>query len=165
MYYDAASGGPGQWGEAKGKRIGLSHWQRRRTPPSWRVLICAANVDRWRLVCLAGWNVASATVGVMANWFRLWEKKRGLRRTGSRLAASTGEWLFFAGLFLAGAMSLTAVVGAQLWHLPEVEPYLSGWSFWLVLLVVLSFVAVGVVGMAYTLFQAGTSAERRAARG
>ena len=45
----------------------------------------------------------------MANWFRLWEKKRGLRRTGSRLAASTGEWLFFAGLFLAGAMSLTAV--------------------------------------------------------
>lgn len=99
----------------------------------------------------------------MANWFRLWEKKRGDRRTGSRIAASAGEWLFFAGLFLAGVISLAVVVGAQLRAMPEAEPYLSGWTFWLVLLVVLSFVAVGGVGMAYTLFRAGTSAERRAA--
>lgn len=98
----------------------------------------------------------------MPAWFRLWEKKRGGRRTGSQLAGSLGEGLFFAGFFLLGSAALGGVVAAQWLEMPAAEPYLTGWSFYFVILVLSSFVLVGGVGLAYTFFRTGNSAERRA---
>ena len=40
----------------------------------------------------------------MSRWFRVWQKKRGRRRTGSRLAGSVGEASFFGLLLLLGGV-------------------------------------------------------------
>ncbi len=40
----------------------------------------------------------------MARWFRIYQKKRGHRRTGSSQLGSLGEALFFAVFFVAGAV-------------------------------------------------------------
>lgn len=50
----------------------------------------------------------------MARWLRIFEKKRGERRTGSKLLGSVGEALFFAVLFLLGSIALVALV-VSLW--------------------------------------------------
>ncbi len=187
----------------------------------------------------------------LARSFRFYEKKRGNRRTGSRLAGSVGEAVFFAVFLAVGCTWLvwdfvslvipewrvnhefvqhactvlekrvgekTDPSGATLYR-PEVrihyevagQPYTpwvydihrsysssrqgaeaaiagfvehheypcwydparpsvavlvrgySGW-LWLVLLVPMSFVAIGSGGLVYTLWQWGKSAESRAAR-
>ena len=46
----------------------------------------------------------------MARWFRLWGKKRGHRRTGSKLLGSVGEALFFAVLFVAGSIAMVVLL-------------------------------------------------------
>ena len=46
----------------------------------------------------------------MARSFRLYEKKRGNRRTGSKKLGSAGEALFFAILFLLGCIGLAGLV-------------------------------------------------------
>lgn len=95
----------------------------------------------------------------MARFFRLWQKKRGDRRTGSHLAGSLGEALFFAVLFLLGAIALAAVATSQFTDTPQ----LSGWSLWLVSLVLASFILIGGGGFILSLLHFGTSAERRSA--
>ncbi|MEQ8787617.1 MAG: hypothetical protein RIC55_15040 [Pirellulaceae bacterium] len=95
----------------------------------------------------------------MARLFRLWQKKRGDRRTGSNAAGSLGEALFFAVLFLLGAVALAAVLTSQL----SEAPHLSGWSLWLVLLVLASFLLIGGAGFVLSLLHFGASAERRSA--
>lgn len=50
----------------------------------------------------------------MPRWFRIWEKKRGTRRTVSRLVASAGETFFFAALFFFGVI-FTAMAAASTW--------------------------------------------------
>jgi hypothetical protein len=96
----------------------------------------------------------------VARLFRLLEKKRGARRTGSNLVGSLGEALFCGGLFLLGALSLSSVVAANLRH-PEPEAYSLGFGFWLTILVLSSFVITGASGLMWTVFRIGTSAERR----
>ncbi|MEO8494690.1 MAG: hypothetical protein ABI614_06450 [Planctomycetota bacterium] len=98
----------------------------------------------------------------MARNFRLWLKKRGDRRTGSRLAGSVGEAVFFGILFLLGAVSLTVVISSQLMY-PTPEIYQLGFGFWLMVLVMGSFALIGGVGIVWTALFAGTSAERRSA--
>jgi hypothetical protein len=95
----------------------------------------------------------------VARLFRFWVKKRGERRTGSRVAGSLGEALFFAVLFLLGAVALAALLTAQF----TAGPRLAGWSLWLVLLVLASFVLIGGGGFIFSLLQLGASAERRSA--
>ena len=46
----------------------------------------------------------------LPRWFRLYDKKRGSRRTGSPLAGSVGEAIFFMALFLMGASVLAVLV-------------------------------------------------------
>jgi hypothetical protein len=97
----------------------------------------------------------------VARIFRLWQKKRGDRRTGSRLAGSVGEAVFFGVLFLLGAVSLTAVMTSKILDPnPEWGP---GFGFWLMVVVMASFVLMGSVGVVMTALQAGASAERRSA--
>jgi len=98
----------------------------------------------------------------VARTFRLWLKKRGGRRTGSRLAGSVGEAVFFGILFLLGAVSLTAVITSQVRN-PTPEIYRLGFGFWLMVLVMASFALIGGIGIVWTALFAGTSAERRSA--
>ncbi|MGY8767710.1 MAG: DUF3592 domain-containing protein [Pirellulales bacterium] len=190
----------------------------------------------------------------MPRWFRLWEKKRGTRRTGSRLLGSVGEAMFFASLFFFGIISVV-VLFSSIWqeawpattlfreatftratcsiretrllnrneaeaiqYQPDVlvtvnyrgrrytgwtygrldswttdrksaqdklDQYKPGWTctcwfaandpstvilvrttsyaFWILLLVLFSFVIIGGIGLSYSLLLFGTSAERRSA--
>lgn len=99
----------------------------------------------------------------MATWFRLWEKKRGDRRTGSPVLASWGEGAFFAAMFFAGAVALGAVIAAYCLQVAEAQPYLDGWSFWFVVGVLGALIVIGGAGLVYTLLRSNTSIERRAA--
>ena len=94
--------------------------------------------------------------------FRLWGKKRGDRRTGSRLAASLGEGIFFGLLFLLGSILLIVLITMQAID-PATEPYRVGFGFWLLILVLASFILIGGYGMFSTGLHAGASAERRSA--
>ncbi len=98
----------------------------------------------------------------MARIFRLWEKKRGDRRTGSQLVGGLGEALFFGILFLLGALSLAYLVVSRLF-LAAPQLYQPGFGFWVMVLVMVSFTLIGGSGVVYTVLQVGTSAERRSA--
>lgn len=98
----------------------------------------------------------------MARIFRLWEKKRGDRRTGSEFIGSLGEALFFGTLFLLGVLSLAYLVVSQVVaEAPQL--YQPGFGYWLMVLVTVSFTLLGGSGVIYTVLQVGTSAERRSA--
>lgn len=98
----------------------------------------------------------------MARIFRPWQKKRGSRRSGSRLAGSVGEAVFFGMLFLLGSVSLASVITSQIRN-PTPEVYGPGFGFWLMIVVMGSFVLLGGGGVMLTALQAGASAERRSA--
>jgi hypothetical protein len=51
----------------------------------------------------------------LAHWFRLYEKKRGDRRTGSRAAGNVGEALFFGIFFAVGCVALAVIVSVLVW--------------------------------------------------
>lgn len=91
--------------------------------------------------------------------FRFYEKKRGGRRTGSQVAGRLGETLFFGVLFLLGAASLTALITSQVLD-PDPRLYTFGYGFYLMLIVLSSFVLIGGGGLTYTVLQVGASAER-----
>ena len=96
--------------------------------------------------------------GKLARRFRLWEKKRGNRRTGSKLWGSAGEALFFAALFLFGSISLTALLTTE-------NQSFDAWAswLWLVGLVLVSLVFIGAGGTIWSILMVGTTAERRRA--
>ena len=98
----------------------------------------------------------------MARLFRLLEKKRGQRRTGSNLLGSVGEALFCGSLFLLGVLSLSATLASQLRH-PDPTSFALGVGGWLIVLVMSAFVIVGGGGLIWTVLRVGTSAERRSA--
>ena len=94
--------------------------------------------------------------GTVARSFRLWGKKRGDRRTGSRLIGSLGEAIFFGVLFLLGILALTVVATSQIIH-PTPEVYQVGFGFWLLILVLGSFVVIGSGGLVFTVLHVGAS--------
>ncbi len=94
----------------------------------------------------------------MPRGFRLWEKKRGDRRTGSPLMGTAGEAIFFAALFLFGSLALAVLVLAR----PQILVGQSG-TVWLVGIVLASLIFIGLGGFVYTLLLVGTTAERRRA--
>jgi hypothetical protein len=99
----------------------------------------------------------------MAKLFRLWEKKRGQRRTGSRVVGGLGEALFTASLFVVGVAGLSATLADRFWGVGESVPVSLGFAFWVVILVSASLAIIGGVGFVYSVLQVGTSRERRAA--
>jgi hypothetical protein len=92
----------------------------------------------------------------VARLFRFLEKKRGTRRTGSNLAGSVGEALFFAVLFLLGVGSLSSLISAY-----DLAHYRFGFGGWLILLVSSCFAIMGGVGLIRTVLRLGISLERR----
>lgn len=99
----------------------------------------------------------------MARLFRLWEKKRGDRRTGSRLVGGLGEALFSGSLFVLGVAGLAGTLADRLWGGPNAVPLSFGFGFWVVMLVSASLAVIGGVGFVLSVLQVGTSRERRAA--
>jgi hypothetical protein len=102
-------------------------------------------------------------VRTLVRQFRIWGKKRGDRRTGSKLLGSVGEALFFAVLFVLGSCALIALVTSYLTRAEDLQPYSSGRGLWLLVAVLVSLVLIGAVGLIYDILQVGTSAERRSA--
>ncbi len=96
----------------------------------------------------------------MPRFIRVWEKKRGQRRTGSKLVGSLGEAFFFGVLFLIGLLLAGALISSRMVGAAPVEMH-ERLAFWLVVLVLGSFILIGGSGMLYTVFQVGTSPERR----
>ncbi len=94
--------------------------------------------------------------------FRIWEKKRGARHTGSNLLGTVGEALFFGILALIGLVSLSFLITRQLTE-PQSSAYSPGFGFWVLLLVLSSFTLLGGGGIVHALLRLGTSVERRAA--
>ena len=97
----------------------------------------------------------------LARRFRLWEKKRGDRRTGSKLVGSAGEGMFFATLFLFGIITLAALNSSS--YVQVTENGMWNVWVWLVVLVLGSLIVIGAYGLIYTILLIGTSAERRGA--
>ena len=71
---------------------------------------------------------------------------------------NVGEAVFFFVLLAVGCLALAGLI-AQ--HISGADAVAVGFSFYLVLLVVVSFVIAGGVGLAYTLLNTGMSPERR----
>ncbi|MCA9154565.1 MAG: hypothetical protein KDA62_04585 [Planctomycetales bacterium] len=98
----------------------------------------------------------------MARVFRLWTKKRGDRLSANPLVGNLGEALFFGLLFLMGLVSLVALIANYALD-PRPEVTALGFGFWLLLMVLASFVLIGGGGLIYTVLNVRTSAERRSA--
>jgi len=98
----------------------------------------------------------------LSRLFRLLEKKRGERRTGSNLVGSLGEALLYGAMFLLGVTALSALVAAHVWR-PDSAWYSVGVGFWLMVVVLSSFVFTGGIGLIWTAVRLGISAERRSA--
>lgn len=97
----------------------------------------------------------------MARVFRLWEKKRGTRRTGSELVGTVGEVVFSGTLFVLGVVSLVALIASQsMTAAPRFQP---GFGLWVMVLVLGSFVLLGGGGLIWTVFNVRASVERRSA--
>ena len=97
----------------------------------------------------------------MSRVFRVWGKKRGNRRTGSQLLGTVGEVAFSSALFMLGVVSLTALVLAQ--TLSASPPFPPGFGFWVLVLVLSSFVLLGGGGVVWTILHASVTRERRSA--
>jgi hypothetical protein len=98
----------------------------------------------------------------VARIFRFLVKKRGARRTGSRLVGTVGEAMFFGVLFFLGSASLAALITDQFLN-PNPQILAPGFGFWVLVLVLATFVLVGGGGVVYTVLHVGASAERRSA--
>ncbi|MFM7845020.1 MAG: hypothetical protein ACKPEY_12420 [Planctomycetota bacterium] len=96
----------------------------------------------------------------MRRRFRWWRKKRGKRRTGSPLLGSLSEAMFYGVLLILGTLSLTFFLLAAIFGYP-LSVLQSGFGFWLLVLVEVSFVLIGGGGLIYTILRVGTSVERR----
>ena len=113
--------------------------------------------------CIDGGPTCPAEPLLLARFFRLWEKKRGNRRTGSPLVASRGEALYSATLLLVGVCAAAALITSQVRHTAWLPVSLSAFTLWLAVLVAAVLVMMGGSGLAFTLLRAGTTEERRKA--
>lgn len=98
----------------------------------------------------------------MSRFFRFVEKKRGERRTGSKILGNLGEAVFCGVLFLLGTLLLCVIIGTQLVQ-PDPEQFKFGVGLWLLILVTGSSVVLGGGGLIWTVLRVGTSIERRSA--
>ncbi len=73
-----------------------------------------------------------------------------------------GEALFFAALFLIGCASLAILTTSQTLVDDVLVQPITGWTYYLLLFVVGTFLVMGSGGLIYTVIHIGTSAERRA---
>lgn len=107
-------------------------------------------------------NTATPVKRAPRRRFRLWEKKRGERQTGSSWWGTAGEAIFFAALFLVGVFALTEVV--TLWWVASDDSFLgSNWALILSVVVLGTLILSSAALAIYSATLTATSAERRAA--
>jgi hypothetical protein len=94
--------------------------------------------------------------------FRLWGKKRGKRMSGWWLIGRVGQTLFFGSLMLLGIVVLTTVIGWQLIS-PETNAFSIGYGFWLLVIIGVSFIGIGGVGVYRQIVAVAISDEHRVA--
>lgn len=99
--------------------------------------------------------------GAVSRVFRVWGKKRGNRRTGSPWLGTIGEVLFSSALFVLGLVSLAALILSQTLSSSPLFP--PGLGFWVLVLVLSSFVLLGGGGVIWTVLHASATRERRSA--
>lgn len=98
----------------------------------------------------------------MKPFFRLYGKKRGHRLAGWWLAGRVGEAFWFATLFSVGVLTLSTVLGLQLFS-PDTNAFGVGQGFWLLVLLSSLFIGIGLVGFIYRVLSVAYSAEYRSA--
>ena len=98
----------------------------------------------------------------MPKFIRLFEKKRGQRRTGSPWLGRLTEAFFFALLVLLAIIGLSAITFNHFTGIQRIEQTI-GFGFWLTVIVLSSFVVIGTGGFLWTIVQLGVSRERRSA--
>lgn len=98
----------------------------------------------------------------MLRYIRIWEKKRGDRSTSSPTVGRVGETLFYAVLFLLGSVTLAALLTSQALD-PDPRFYTFGYGFYLMVIVLASFVLIGGINLVYGVLEVGASVERRGA--
>src|SRR6478752_5898247 len=98
--------------------------------------------------------------GQVARFFRLVEKKRGERRTGSNWVGHLGEAAFCGCLFLLGTLLLSVIVASQIVE-PNPGQFAFGYGGWLLILVTTSSIVLGGGGLIWAVLRIGTSVERR----
>ena len=95
----------------------------------------------------------------MAQRLRLFVKKRGTRRTGTRWLGTLGETVLDTALLAIGATSLYWLVAGVL--LDDKRPH--GWWPWLVMIIPVALVVYGAAGLITLVWRNAASTERRAA--
>ena len=94
--------------------------------------------------------------------FRLWEKKRGSRQTGSSRWGAAGEAIFYSVLFMVGMIALTELIYLRvIWKTDSLLT--SNWGLVLSVLMLGTLIVTGAIGLFGSVAETGTSAERRAA--
>lgn len=94
---------------------------------------------------------------------RLLPKKRRHRRSDSQLAGNVGEVAFFAAMLLAGSFVLVALITTRYVEIPGLPVLTRGNGLWLAVIVLISLISIGIVGLVLTMLNVATSAERRSA--
>jgi len=97
----------------------------------------------------------------MSRKFRIWQKKRGRRRTGSPTAATFGEAAIYAGMLMAAVAALGAVIADRV--LAPADARLPLMGFWVATVVIGLLAGIGATGLISRLWLMRTSAERRGA--
>lgn len=95
----------------------------------------------------------------MAQRLRLFVKKRGTRRTGTRWFGTLGETALDTALLVIGVVGLYWLIAGVLLD----EQTSHGWWPWLVIIIPLALIAYGSSGLAALAWQSSASTERRAA--
>ena len=95
----------------------------------------------------------------MSSRLRIFVKKRGSRRTGSRWQAILASGALDAGMLLLGIYGLYWLTDNYLW----VDGPGYGWWPWFLLLIPVALVVYGAVGAITTIWENFASSERRAA--
>lgn len=96
----------------------------------------------------------------MARLFRLLDKKRGERRTGSQWAGGVVEAVFFGVVFVLGLAALAFLISP---NSTAAHPRELGYGYWMKILVMSACSLCGGTGMVWALLHLGTSVERRSA--
>ena len=95
----------------------------------------------------------------------LWLSGKRSRQRAS--AAKLGGWseaLFYGLMFFLGLTALAALLVSHALSPPPPETYLPGYGFWLLVLVLSSFILLGGGGAVWAILQTIVSAERRRAK-
>lgn len=99
----------------------------------------------------------------MARFFTLLQKKKGHRRSGSRLFSGLSAVLIYSTILLVGVVLLVSLVTYQIGQMSYGEPGFNAVGFWTRLGIVLLMMGLGGFQTINTIWALGVSPERKSA--